>query len=502
LASILATPPNVDMDLIADRKALVAVDLGAQSCRVSILCWNSGEPHIQLVHRFPNAPRETSTGLRWNVEGIFLGIDRGLRIAGTKAPEGIASIAIDGWAVDYVRLLENGSPVADSFCYRDPRTEEAEREIHALLPASRLYALTGVQILRINTLYQLYADKLANDDPTLPWINLPEFMTYRLCGKRVSEYTNATHSGLVALGTHKWCDTIFNELGLHLPAAPEIVPSGSILGNLTGDLAQLSEFRDTKVIVPACHDTASAIAAIPATGNDWAFISSGTWSLVGTILESPCVSDAARAANFTNLGGIGGKICFLKNVNGMWLLRQCMDEWQRLGERWSLPDLLSACASLPPPQSLIDVDDPQLMLPGDTLNKINEQLRRLGQTPLAPDHAGIPTIANLVFHSLAARYAEVLSAIAKVTGKNLKRLFIVGGGNQNTLLNRLTAERVGIEVVLGSTESTTIGNFAVQLAALQGDCTPSTGVSANSVARWAERLMSQSLAPVSDPAAG
>ena len=490
------------MDLIADRKALIAVDLGAQSCRVSLLRWTSGEPYIQLVHRFPNAPRETSTGLRWDVEGIFSGIDRGLRIAATKASEGIASIAIDGWAVDYVRLLKNGSPVADSFCYRDPRTEQAEREVHAILPASRLYALTGVQILRINTLYQLFADKLAHDDPTLPWINLPEFMTYRLCGKRVSEYTNATHYGLVALGTHKWCETIFNELGLELAAAPEIVPSGSILGNLTGDLAQLPEFRDTKVIVPACHDTASAIAAIPATGSDWAFISSGTWSLVGTVLESPCVSDAARAANFTNLGGIGGKICFLKNVNGMWLLRQCMDEWEKLGERWCLPNLLSTCASLPPPQFLIDVDDPQLMLPGDTLNKMNEQFRGLGQTPLTASHTGVPAIANLIFNSLAARYAEVLSAIATITGKRLKRLFIVGGGNQNTLLNSLTAARAGIEVILGSTESTTIGNFAVQLAALQGDHTPDTGASADAVARWAERLMSQSLAPVSDPAAG
>jgi rhamnulokinase len=490
------------MDLIADHRALVAVDLGAQSCRVSVLRWINGEPHIQLVHRFPNAPRETLTGLRWNVEGILSGIDRGLRLAATKAPEGIASVAIDGWAVDYVRLLENGSPIADAFCYRDARTERAEREVHAILPVSRLYALTGVQILRINTLYQLYADKLAGDNPKLPWINLPEFMTYRLCGKRVSEYTNATHSGLVALGTHRWSETIFNELDLDLTAAPAIVPSGSILGNLRRDLAQLPEFRDTKVIVPACHDTASAIAAIPASGEDWAFISSGTWSLVGTVLDSPCVSDAARAANFTNLGGIGGKICFLKNVNGMWLLRQCMDEWEKRGERWSLSDLLSVCKSLPPPDSFIDVDDPQLMLPGDTINKINQQLRRAGRLPLAPDQAGIPGIANLVFHSLAVRYAEVLSAIAKITGKRLKRLYIVGGGNQNTLLNRLTAERARMEVALGSTESTTIGNFAVQIAALQGDSTPETGVSADSVARWAERLMSQSLSSISDPAAG
>jgi rhamnulokinase len=484
------------MTSITDRKALVAVDLGAQSCRVSVLRWIGGEPEIHLSHRFSNSPRDRSDGLRWDVEGIFAGLEAGLRLAAKRAPEGIASIAIDGWAVDYVRLLDNGAAAADAFCYRDPRTEQAEREIHTIVSPSRLYALTGVQILRINTLYQLYADKLAKADSNLPWINLPEFMTYRLCGKRVSEYTNATHSGLVALGTHKWCDTIFNELGLPLAAAPEIVASGSILAKLTGDLEQLPEFRDTKLIVPACHDTASAVAAIPAAGNDWAFISSGTWSLVGTLLDSPCVSDAGRAANFTNLGGIGGKICFLKNVNGMWLLRQCMDEWEKFGGHWPLPDLLSACESLPAPKSLIDVDHPQLMLSGGTLNKINVQLRGLGQPPLAADRSNIPAIASLVFHSLSARYAEVLSSIAKITGKKLKRLVIVGGGNQNTLLNRLTAERTGLEVILGSTESTTIGNFAVQLAALQGDHSPSVGVSADSVARWAERLMSQSLAPL------
>jgi rhamnulokinase len=486
------------MDLVEDRRALIAVDLGAQSCRVSVLRWHGNEPEIQLAHRFANSPREISGGLRWDVEGIFAGIKTGLRMAARLAPEGIASVAIDGWAVDYVRLLESAQPAADAFCYRDPRTEQAATQVHAILPHARLYELTGVQILRINTLYQLYADKLAHTDPKLPWINLPEFMTYRLCGKRVSEYTNATHSGLVALGTHKWCETIFRELGLNLAAAPEIVPSGSILGTLNGDLAQLPEFRDTKVIVPACHDTASAIAAIPATGNDWAFISSGTWSLVGAVLDSPCVSEAARSANFTNLGGVGGKICFLKNVNGMWLLRQCMDEWEKLGKRWSLPDLLAGCESLPAPRAVIDVDDPQLMLPGNTIGKLNTQLSRLGQPLLATDCSNVPAVANLVFHSLAARYAEVISSIAKITGKKLKRLFIVGGGNQNALLNRLTTERTGLEVILGSTESTTIGNFAIQIAALLGNSSPSTGVSAESVARWAERMMSQSLAPAGD----
>jgi rhamnulokinase len=480
------------MQLIGKRRALVAVDLGAQSCRVSLLRWNRDEPEIRLVHRFSNAPRAADGGLRWNTAKIFHGLETGLRVCASEAREGITSVAVDGWAVDYVRLRDDGEAAADPFCYRDARTEQSEREVHVILPPSRLYSLTGVQILRINTLYQLYADKLAGMNPKTPWVNLPEFISYKLGGKRVSEYTNATHTGMVALGTHKWCSEIFQQTGLDVGAAPEIVASGSIIGTITGDLAGLPEFQDTQVIVPACHDTASAIAAIPAEADNWAFISSGTWSLVGTVLNTPCVSDDARALNFTNLGGVGGKICFLKNVNGMWLLRQCMDEWEATGARWSLPDLLSECEVLPAPRSLIDVDDPQLMLPGSTLAKINSQLERSDQPTLVANDSGIPAIANLIFHSLSARYAEVLSSIERVTGKKLRRLFIVGGGNQNDFLNRLTAERTGLEVILGSTESTTIGNFAVQAARLQGDWCPEMGVSAPGVAWWAERMISQS----------
>lgn len=481
------------MEPEANQKALVAVDLGAQSCRVSLLRWNLGEPDIRVMHRFANSPLATAEGLCWDAEAIFRGIKTGLRLCAAKAPEGIASVGVDGWGVDYARLNEKGEAIAKPFCYRDARTERAEKEVHAIVPASRLYTLTGIQILRINTLYQLYADKSSGEDPSLRWLNLPEFMTYRLGGNPVSEYTNATHTGLVKIGTHEWCEEIFQELGLDVAAAPGIVSSGSIVGTLAGELAQLPAFGETKLVVPACHDTASAISAIPAVGDDWAFISSGTWSLVGTVLVSPCATGDARTANFTNLGGLGGKICFLKNVNAMWLLKRCMEEWEQRGSRWSLEDLLMRCAALPGPRALIDVDDPQLLLPGNTIGKINDQLERLGQQKFTGEDGAMPAIANVIFHSLAARYAEVLSAISKITGKKLKRLFIVGGGSQNAFLNRLTAERTGLEVILGSTESATVGNFAVQLAALGGDWNPSTGVSAAAVAKWSERMTGRSL---------
>src|SRR6266481_9320692 len=351
------------METSGKRAALVAVDLGAQSCRVSLLKWNQGRPHIHVIHRFPNTPIATEEGLRWDIGRIFDGVKDGLRLCAKAAPEGIASVGVDGWAVDYVRLNENGDAIADPFCYRDERTQDAEKRVQQIIPPSRLYALTGIQLLGLNTIYQLYADKLAGRNSRSAWLNLPEYVTYRLGGRRVAEYTNATHTQLMRLGTQEWCAEIFQRLGLDISSAPRIVPTGTVVGCIGGELGNLSAFRDTKLIVPACHDTASAIAAIPASGDDWAFISSGTWSLVGAVLNAPCVIEDAQRMNFTNLGGVGGTFCFLKNVNGMWLLRQCMDEWESRGLSWTLDDLLEQSALLPDPKALLDVDEAELLLP-------------------------------------------------------------------------------------------------------------------------------------------
>ena len=475
------------------KEALVAVDLGAQSCRVSLLRWQLGAPRIEVIHRFPNGPVASGSGLRWDMQNIFEGVTAGLRRCAEAAPEGIASVGVDGWAVDYARLNGDGSLLANPFCYRDERTDKAVEKVHQLISAERLYRLTGIQILGLNTIYQLYADTLAGVDARTCWLNLPEYVTYLLGGKAVSEYTNATHTGLIELETHGWCREIFAATGLVEMAAPEVVSTGCIVGTMGAPLNSLAAFRSTRLIVPACHDTASAIAAIPAQGNDWAFISSGTWSLVGTVLDAPCVSDEARQMNFTNLGGVGGTICFLKNVNGMWLLSECMEEWERLGIPYTLAELLEQCASLAKPRVLIDVDDPQLLAPGNMLGKINAQLAVHGQENISADYKSAPRFAKVIFHSLAKRYAEVLAATETITGKKFKRLFIVGGGSKNSLLNRLTAEYSALEVIPGSSESTTIGNFAIQMAALQNEGGSSSGVSANSVAGFAETISFDSL---------
>jgi rhamnulokinase len=477
----------------ADARASIAVDLGAESCRVSLLRWLDGKPVISVVERFGNAPREVSIeaggGLRWDLARIVAGLDEGLRKCATIATEGIRSIAVDGWAVDYVRVDADGQPLADPYCYRDERGIEAEKAVYSLCPPDRLRELTGVQLIRINTLYQLYADKSAGTVPGTAWMNLPEYVLSRWGGGWVAEYTNATHTQMVDLYKKQWSGEIFDATGLDISRAAKIVPPGTIVGKLKGPLAQLSALRDTRLIAPACHDTASAIAGIPALRDDWAYISSGTWSLVGTLVEQPRNGVAERAENFTNLGAVGDRICFHKNVNGMWLIKQCMDCWEAAGRVWNVAELVAAAERAEKPEGLLDVDDPELMLAGRMLERINIQRTSRGLEPLDESPDAAPTVASLIFHSLAARYAEVLDRIALHSGKQLKRLFVVGGASRNEFLNRLTREATGLDVHRGSPESSTVGNFAVQLAALEGSADAVTGVYAEQVSRWALLLV-------------
>ncbi|HWC16775.1 MAG TPA: FGGY-family carbohydrate kinase [Terriglobales bacterium] len=483
------------------RPGLIAVDLGAESCRVSLLRWAGADPQIQLVHRFANGPIQHGKRLTWDIERIIQGVIDGLCRCAAIAEEGIASVGVDGWAVDYVRLGQDSRPVADPRCYRDERTITAEAEVQKLVSREELYRLTGIQFLRFNTIYQLYADQQEGIDRHARWVNLPEYVLYRLGGHRAAEYTNSTHTQLIDLRTSQWCQPIFDRVGLDVQAAPHIVETGTILGQLTGALAELPAFQSTQLIAPACHDTASAIAGIPAEGEDWAFISSGTWSLVGTTLEAPCATNAALTRNFTNLGGVGKRICFLKNVNGMWLLQQCLESWKEQGHTWTIPELVQRCAGARPPAAYLDVDDPDLLLPGDMPGRIRAQLERRQIARVAADGASAIEAANLIFHSLAKRYAEVLQDINSITGKPIKKLYIVGGGSRNSLLNRLTAEQTGLQVVPGAAESSTIGNFAVQLARLDGDWKVSVGVSAEAVAAWARALIVSALPQVKEASA-
>lgn len=468
---------------------LVAIDLGAESCRVSLLAWQGAQPHIRVIHRFPNAPWDSGpSGLRWNLNHICHELEAGLRACAECAHDAIAAVGATGWGVDYVRLNRDGTPIEPPFCYRDPRTQDTLHAVHALIAPDRLYAATGVQIQPLNTIYQLYADKLAGAQPA-PWVMLPEYILHWLGAPRIAEYTNATHTALVDPGTRSWSGDLFTALGLDRASAPEIVSAGSLLGPLRSDLRSLPAYAHAQLIAPACHDTASAVAGIPSSGDDWAYISSGTWSLVGMVQSEPQRTPEAFAADFTNLGAAGGGVLFHCGLAGMWLLRQCMNTWEN--ERaWRLDDLVAAAEQIPPPDAVLDLDDPAFVAPGDMPSRINAQRIRRGLPPLPEDFAAAPHYASLLFHSLASRYGVLLNKIADLTRRRPNRICVVGGGSRNAYLNALTHTATGLPVERCSTESSTLGNFAVQWARLDQSA---DGVTSAAIAARARALAGASL---------
>lgn len=470
---------------------LVAVDLGAESCRVSMLQWQGEAPRMTMVRRFANAPVDHgAAGLRWDLERIRTEIEAALHACARLAPDGIDGIGVTGWAVDYVRLDPKGRPLAAPYCYRDPRTQSAMAAVHAILPAEDLYARTGVQIQPLNTIYQLYADRLAGNDAA-PWVNLPECIMHWLGASRIAEITNAGHTALMEPGQRAWCDAIFTALGLNRAAAPEIIAPGTILGPVRADLRSVPAFARTQIIAPACHDTASAIAGIPGSDKPWAYISSGTWSLVGMLQHQALRTPEACAASFTNLGAANGQILFHCGIAGMWLLQQCLKTWapQR---SWAVGELIAEARLVPAPDALIDLDDPAFVPPGDMPVRINAQRRSRGLAPLAESPDAAPRFAALIFHSLAARYAEAVQEITQLTGSRPERICIVGGGSRNAFLNELTSAATGLPVVVCAQESSTLGNFAVQWAALASP----TGVAVpDAMARHAAILAGAASAP-------
>jgi rhamnulokinase len=474
----------------AETRARVAIDLGAQSCRVSLLRWHDDQPEIQLIHRIPNEPVHENGTLRWPFDKILLGLEDGLRLAALAAPEGIASVAVDGWAVDYVRLGRDGVPIAHPFCYRDERTLRTKEAADLIAKPDWMFKQSGAQPLRINSVYQLLADHEGGIDPHAPWINLPEYVLYRLGGRRVAEYTNATHTAFVDLKTRDWSDEILRRVGLPRDAFPPIVHSGSVIGKLKGPLAELDAFRDTDLIVPACHDTASAVAGIPSTLEGTAYICSGTWSLVGTVIASPITTQEAKEAGFTNQGAAGGGYCFHTNVNGLWILQQCMEGWRKQGRPWDLPTLIERAAQCKQFPGIVPVEAPSLMLDDNLPARINEQLRLSGCDPIEDCAGNEPVFARTIFESLAARYASALQSLEHIVGIRLQRIHILGGGSLNQLLTRLTAERTGLPVEIGHVESSTIGNFAVQLAASERREGP---LRMEIIRYWAKRLSKKNL---------
>ena len=465
--------------------ARVAIDLGAESCRVSLLRWVVGKPAVEIIHRIPNGPKHRGDSLYWSLTGILAGLEEGLRKAAAAAPEGIASIGVDSWSVDYVRLAPDGAMLCEPFCYRDERTVKSKQAADSIIPPFDIYQRTGAFPIGLNSVYQLMADPAAGIDKRAPWVMFPEFVLYWLSGRRVGEYTNATHTGLVNLKTGTWDAELFEMLGLAVEAAPPLVPTGTVLGPIKGPLAALDAFRATQIIAPATHDTASAIAGIPTDLSSAAYISSGTWSLVGTITQTPVTTRHAFDAGYTNIGAAGGGLLFHSLINSMWVLKQCMDGWAAAGRPWPIEKLVQEAAACHAATGVLDMDAPTLMLDTDMPQRINSELTRLGFDAIADVAGNEPLFARTIFESLALRYASALANLEKMLGRKLDRIHMIGGATRNKLLIELTEKQTGLKVEIGETESSTVGSLAIQLAASEA---AGERVTPAEIRKWAERL--------------
>ncbi len=466
-------------------RARVAIDLGAESCRVALLRWPGGKPRIDVIHRIPNGPVHRGASLHWPLASILAGLEEGLRHCAALAPEGIASIAVDSWSVDYVRLAPDLSVLREPFCYRDERTVASKQAADTLISPLDLYQRTGTLPLRINTVYQLLADSAAGIDPRAPWAMFPEYVLCWLSGRRVAEYTNASHTGLVSLKTGNWDDHVFRLLGLSLEAAPPIVPSGTVLGPLKRALAQLEAFQETQVIAAATHDTAAAIAGISGDLSSGAYISSGTWSLVGATTAAPVTTQAALEAGYANIGAAGGGLLFHSLINSMWVLKKCMDAWAAEGRAWDIEDLVAKAAQSRSAGAILDMDAETLMLDTGMPARINAELVRLGFAPITDAPGNEPQFARVIFESLALRYAAALAHLENMLGRKFDCVHMIGGAARNKLLIELTERCTGLRVEIGECESATVGSFAVQLAASEAY---GSRVTPDSIRTWARRL--------------
>jgi rhamnulokinase len=439
----------------------LACDLGAESGRLMLGTLDEGRLSLTEIRRFPNTPVRDGNSLQWNIGALLGELKTALRQAGALDLP-IASISTDSWGVDYLLYDEAGAVIEPTFHYRDGRTAGGVKNTYARIGWPAIFAETGLQFLPFNTIFQLAAespDRLASADQIL---GVGDAFNHWLSGVARWEESLASTTQLYNPRTRSWSAKLLAALGLRPDLFPAIVPSGTRLGALRPELARASRLPGVQVVASCSHDTAAAVAAVPGAGDDWAYLSSGTWSLMGVELPNPVISDAVREANFTNEIGFGGSVRFLKNLNRRWMVQESRREWARQGREFDYPTLARLAAEAPPFVSLVNPADPRFVAPGDLPGRIAEFCRETGQpVPSAPG-----PVIRCVLESLALLYRRTLQQIEQVTGRRLARLHIVGGGCQNGLLNQFAANALQLPVVTGPVEATAAGNILVQAIAL------------------------------------
>jgi len=447
-----------------EKSVFLAFDLGAESGRTVLGRLENGRVRTQELTRFPNAAVQVLGHLHWNIYSLFEEIKKGMRAGLAEAGTQPVSLAVDTWGVDFGLLSLDGTVLGLPYAYRDARTQGVMEEFFARLPRNEVYERTGIQFLPFNTLFQLFA--AIKQSPGLieqagALLFMPDLFSYLLSGEKANEFTIASTSQLLDPRTRTWDGALLSALGVPPRLMQNIVFPGTLLGALSPSVSRETGLGETLVIATASHDTAAAIAAVPASGEDWAYISSGTWSLMGVELGSPLINPAVLSANFTNEGGIAGRTRFLKNIAGLWLLQQCRKEWSS-GRALGYDELTRLAGEASPFGAFIDPDSPDFLNPPSMAEAIRDFCLRTGQRP----PQSLAETVLCILESMALKYRLTLDELRRLTGRSIERIHVIGGGSRNEMLCQFTADSTNLPVFSGPAEATAIGNIMAQALAL------------------------------------
>lgn len=450
---------------MAEVLKMLAFDLGASSGRAILGILDGDKLSLKEVHRFSNDPVEVRGSLHWDILRLFYEIKQGILKCVNSGNGDIASIAVDTWGVDFGLLDQKGNLLGNPYHYRDKNTDNMMQEVFKLIPEDELYRKTGIQLMKINTIFQLYSMKLRNlpaFGQTSTVLLTPDLLNYFLTGVRAAEYSIASTTQLLDPIKRTWSEEIIKRLGLPGYILPDIVFPGSIIGKLSADIARELGINEIPVVAAASHDTQSAVVSVPAEGDEFVYISCGTWSLMGVETDQPIISEKSNRMAFTNEGGVGGKITFQKNIMGLWLVQECKRQWEKEGCHLSYAELGELALQAKPFPCFIDPDHEMFIAPGDMPAKIKAFCADTGQH--VPESKS--EIVRTVMQSLAMKYRTTMEDLEDVLGKRFDTIHMLGGGIQDRLLCQFTAAATGRRVIAGPVEATSIGNLLVQAMAL------------------------------------
>jgi rhamnulokinase len=444
---------------------LLAFDLGAESGRAVVGHLDDGRLRLEEIHRFANDPVRVLDSLHWDVLRLWSEIQKGLGLAASAYGSQLRSVGVDTWGVDFGLLAADGTLLGNPGHYRDSRTDGMMEEAFQIVPRPEIYEQTGIQFMQINSLYQLLAMARAQSpllDAADRLLLMPDLVNFWLSGRQASEFSIATTSQCYNPRTDDWAWELLGKLGIPTQIFGEIVPTGTVLGPMRHSLIESTACPSIPIVATAGHDTAAAVAAVPATGSDYLYLSSGTWSLMGVELDEPVINEHSLTYDITNEGGVGHTFRFLKNIMGLWLVQECRREWARAGQSFSYGELTRLAAEAPAFGPLVSPADYRFLAPGDMPGRIQAFCRETGQA--VPETKG--QIVRSALESLALEYRWVAERLDEILGHRRPTIHIFGGGSQNWLLNQFAADATGRTVIAGPVEATAIGNILVQAIAL------------------------------------